>query len=174
MYILSNKALTAPLVKLLRQGVTPDELALSLALGVCLSCFPVPGATTLLCTAAAIALGLNLAAIQLANYAAAPLQVLLLIPFVRLGERLFHSARLPLAPARLLAMYRAAPWHTARQLWMWGWHAIMAWLLVAPLACLLLTASLRAVLRRLDVFPGAPEPEESAVPPAGVCPVGCE
>lgn len=151
-----------PLVRLLRQGLAPEDLALTFALGICLSCFPVLGATTILCTLAAAALRLNLPAIQLANYIAAPLQIALLIPLLRLGERLFHAQRMPLSPSQILAMYRAAPLHALRALWSWQWHAIVAWLLVAPPCCALLTVLLRFPLRRLRLSRlAAPESSES-------------
>jgi uncharacterized protein (DUF2062 family) len=59
------RRLVRPILELLRQGVTPGKIALSLALGVVLGVFPVLGSTTALCTLAAITLRLNLPAIQL-------------------------------------------------------------------------------------------------------------
>ena len=61
-----------PILELLRQGVTPEKIALSLAFGLGLGIFPVLGVSTILCTVAAIVLRLNLPAIQLVNYLAAP------------------------------------------------------------------------------------------------------
>jgi uncharacterized protein (DUF2062 family) len=48
-----------PLVDLLAQGLTPERLALSLAVGLVLGLFPVVGLTTLLCLAAGFAFRLN-------------------------------------------------------------------------------------------------------------------
>ena len=92
-----------PLVSLLAQGLTPERLALSLALGLVLGLFPIVGATTLLCLAAGFAFRLNHVALQLANHLAYPLQVPLLLAFVRLGEGLVGAPRVsfdPLALAR--------------------------------------------------------------------------
>ncbi len=69
-------------------GLSPDDIALILSAGVVLGIFPVPGSATFLCAAAAIALRLNLPAIQLVNQVSAPLQWALLIPFGRVGARI--------------------------------------------------------------------------------------
>ena len=105
----SHQSLAARLLHLLRQGLTPEKLALSLALGAGLSCFPIFGTTTLLCTAVALGFRLNLPAIQVGNYLALPLQLALFVPFLRLGERIFRAPRLPLSPQQLLALAKTAP-----------------------------------------------------------------
>src|SRR6185312_970638 len=73
----ARRKLIEPIIELLRQGVTPDKIALSLAFGLGLGIFPVLGVSTVLCTVAAIAFRLNLPAIQLVNYLASPVQLLL-------------------------------------------------------------------------------------------------
>src|SRR5271156_1481165 len=75
----------------LRQGISPRRLALTLALGFAVGCIPVVGIPTLVCAALALALRLNLPAIQAANYIVMPLQLVLIVPFVRLGGRLLAS-----------------------------------------------------------------------------------
>src|ERR1700683_963977 len=67
-------------------GISPRRLALTLALGFAVGCIPVIGIPTVLCAALALGLRLNLPAIQAANYAAMPLQLILIVPFVRLGS----------------------------------------------------------------------------------------
>src|SRR6187401_1057859 len=84
-----------PLMALLRQGVTPRELALCLALGTTFGLIPVLGVSTWLCALAALLLGLNMPAIQLVNYLLSPLQLILIIPLLRLGERLAGAPRFP-------------------------------------------------------------------------------
>src|ERR1035438_1407369 len=86
--------LLRPIIELLKQEVTPEKMALSLALGAALGIFPALGWTTALCAIAALTLRLNLPAIQIVNYFVYPLQIVLLIPFFRLGERLFRVPHL--------------------------------------------------------------------------------
>ncbi len=86
-----RRRIARPIVELLRQGVTPEKMALSLALGVALGVFPVLGTTTALCALAALILRLNLPAIQIINYFVYPLQIVLILPFFRADEKLFGA-----------------------------------------------------------------------------------
>ena len=76
----------------LRQGTSPRRLALTLALGFAIGCIPVVGIPTVLCAALAQAMRLNQPAIQAANYAAMPLQLFLIVPFVRFPLFAFRVA----------------------------------------------------------------------------------
>lgn len=142
----------------LSQGTTPGKLGFTVALGMALSCFPVFGATTILCAVIAVVFRLNLPAIEAGNYLALPLQFVLLVPFLRMGERIFHSPRLPLVPSTLISMLRGDPDGTMRLLMADQGHAILAWALVAPglllVFSLLLIPLLRWVLGRIGSQPG--------------------
>lgn len=127
-----RRRIARPVVELLRQGVTPEKMALSIALGVALGVFPVLGTTTALCALVAFVWRLNLPAIQIVNYFVYPLQIVLLIPFFRVGEKLFGAAHLPLSVAQILAAVHASFWGAIRFLWTTIWHAAVAWCLIAP------------------------------------------
>jgi hypothetical protein len=138
-------------VEWLRQGVSPQRLALTLALGIAVGCIPVFGVPTLICAALALALKLNLPAIQAANYAVMPLQLLLVVPFVHLGGRLFGSGRVVDAGLML-----HAPWTALlTQAGGLAGQALLAWLLIAIPAVALLTALLTALLRRVSALTAA-------------------
>jgi len=146
------RRLLRPILDLLRQGVTPEKMALSLALGGALGVFPALGCTTLLCLIAAIVLRLNLPAIQIVNYFVYPIQIALLVPFFRLGEKLFRATHLPVSVAQIHGMIHANARAATKLLWTTTWHAIVAWGLIAPvfvgLAYLILIPVLRHVLKR--------------------------
>lgn len=145
----SHRSLAARLLQLLRQGLTPQKLALSLALGIALSCFPVFGTTTILCAIVALAFRLNLPAIQVGNYLALPLQMALFIPFLRLGERIMRAPKLPLSPEQLLAMAKTQPDRAMELLLSGQWHSILGWLVVAPGIALLAYWIARPLVRLL-------------------------
>lgn len=147
-----HRKLVRPLLDLLRQGVTPEKIALSVALGVVLGVFPALGWTTALCAIAAFALRLNLPAIQIVNYFMYPVQLALLLPFFRFGEKLFGAKHLPISIPQMFDLIHASVWNAIRLLWTTTWHAIVAWGLLAPLAVggiyLVLMPLLRRALRR--------------------------
>jgi len=147
-----RRRVTRPIVELMRQGVTPEKMAMSLALGAALGVFPVVGTSTALCALVAFLWRLNLPAIQIVNYFVYPLQIALLIPFFRAGERLFGAPHLPLSLAQILTVVHASFWGATRFLWTTIWHAAVAWCLIAPifvaLAYVILVALLRRIARR--------------------------
>ena len=149
------RRLVRPILDLLKQGVTPEKLALSLALGAVLGIFPALGWTTALCALAALALHLNLPAIQIVNYFMYPAQIALLIPFFRLGERLFRAPHLPISVPQIYAMIHVSVWHAIKLLWNTTWHAIVVWFVLAPIIAVILyfvlTPMLRRVLRHMQV-----------------------
>lgn len=119
-----------PIFNLLKQGISPEKLSLSMALGAVIGTFPVLGSTTLICTAVAIVLRLNLPAIQLANYLVYPLQIILIIPFISLGAILFQVEPPPLSVQELSALFQENFWGTIASFFDTILHAIIAWLLV--------------------------------------------
>jgi len=144
----------------LAEGISPRRLALTLALGFVLGCLPVMGIPTALCAIIALAFRLNLPAIQAANYAAMPLQVALIVPFVRLGGRLTDSPGLTALQGMILAqsplsLLTHSSTQVAAQLGILAGQALLAWLLVSIPVVLLLTATLTGVLRRVPAIAAA-------------------
>jgi uncharacterized protein (DUF2062 family) len=94
------------IVNAFRQGLTPHKLAMTCALGVILGIFPVFGITTILCFAVAIAFRLNIPVIQLVNYLVAPIQLLFIIPFIKIGTILFHLNPFPYDSDQLIDLFK--------------------------------------------------------------------
>jgi uncharacterized protein (DUF2062 family) len=144
-----QRRVVIPLLTLLRQGVTPGQMALSLAVGTTLGIIPVLGTTTLLCTVASVAFRLNLVAIQIINWLVYPLQIALLVPFFRAGEWLFGRPPLGLTPSQVVAMFKADFWGSIRDLWDTTWHAVVVWLILGIPLTVALHFILRVALRSL-------------------------
>lgn len=128
------RKILAPLLNHLRQGVAPERLALCVAIGIVVGNIPILGVSSLLCAALALAFRLNLPAIQIVQAAMAPTQILLIIPFVRLGEWILRAPRQPLSIEAGLALIARGAGHAIVTLWDAILHAGFAWMLVAPLA----------------------------------------
>jgi uncharacterized protein (DUF2062 family) len=148
------RRIALPVLALLRMGTSQEKLAWSIAVGLLIGINPILGSTTVFCLAVAFVLRLNIAASQLGNHIVYPLELILVIPFIRLGSRLFHTAPMPLSANELLHAAREHPLALSRQLWLWEWHALIVWALFAliavPCAALLLTPLLRRLLRRVE------------------------
>lgn len=138
------------IVEQLTQGVTPQRIALTIALGALLSVFPIFGATTALCTLAALLLRLNQPLMQLLNVVLAPVHLLLLYPFYRAGERLFHQPHAPLlAIPQLVERFGADPRQFLVDYGMIAVYGIVVWTLAALVAVPLIYGVLRPAIEAL-------------------------
>jgi hypothetical protein len=145
------RKLIKPFIDLLKQGVTPEKIALTVALGVTLGVTPVIGSTTMLCTLAAVTLRLNLPAILLVNGAVYPLQLILLVPFLRAGARLFGVDGPKISISEIFNLIRASVWHAIATLWVATLHALAVWLLAGCAASAIVYLVLLTLLRRFWV-----------------------
>lgn len=139
-----------PLVRELKQGSTPEGLATSVAVGSTVGILPFLGMTTMACAVAGFALRLNHVGIQVANLVTYPVQVAMLVPFVRLGEGLTGSEPLPLDPSVIASRFAESPSAFLAEFGIAGLHGLLGWMLVAPLAGWAIRASLLPVFRRLS------------------------
>ena len=118
------------------QSLPGDSIAIILAVGLVLGTFPVYGGPTVLCLLAAFALRLNAPALQLVNQLLSPLQLALLIPFAKLGERVIGSP----ATASHSILSRFSEFTL---------HAIAGWLCISvPLGILLYFVAAQTLRRR--------------------------
>lgn len=143
-----HRKILVPLLKLLSEGLAPSRLALCIAVGVVIGTIPVLGVSTVLCTLVALLFRLNLPAIQLAQWAMAPIQLLLIIPFVRLGEWLLRAPPQPLSLKAGAALIQQGVLPAVVALWDAILHASFAWALVAPVIILMLNKILTPIFKR--------------------------
>lgn len=145
-----QRRVVAPILAQLKQGITPEKIALTLALGGVLGIFPILGACTVLCAVAGVWLRLNQPIIQLVNYLVYPLQVLLLIPFYRAGEKLFGAEPVPIfSVTDLMTRFQAGPLQFMADYGMVGVYGIVVWCLIAPPLMATVYFALKPLLKSL-------------------------
>jgi uncharacterized protein (DUF2062 family) len=133
----------------LTQGVTPQKIALTIALGVNLGVFPVLGSTMLICAVVAFCLKLNQPIIQLVNWLMYPVQFATVLLFIRMGEWIVGAPRIPFSVPELLRKFEAAPGKFFKDFGMTAVHGIIAWSLIAPLVAALIYFILLPPLKKL-------------------------
>jgi len=146
-----HKRIYLPIMDLLKQGLTPDRLALSLACGVMIGVFPIWGTTTLLCIFIGSIFRLNHIALQTANYGVYPLQFVFMIPFIRLGETIFNKTPVPLHPDRIAKLAEDDLFDVLISYGNSFVYGSIAWLLVCIPMVFILKKIFLAVLK-MDVF----------------------
>lgn len=75
----------------LAQGLSVEKVALTIAIGFIFGIIPLPGTTIVLCVIAAFVFRLNHLLIQSVNMLFYPLQLILLYPFYKFGNKWFEA-----------------------------------------------------------------------------------
>ena len=146
------------LVAQLQQGISPQKIALTITLGICVSAFPIVGTTSILCFIIGVCLGLNQPIIQLVNWLASPLQMGMFPAFVRLGEWVMRAHRVSFSIPDLWAKFRASPAAFFREFGLTGWHGIVGWAVAVPFAFALLYLAILHLTKKLQRIHGRGAP----------------
>jgi hypothetical protein len=145
-----TRRLLEPLLALLRQGVSPRRLALCVAIAIVVGNIPILfGVSTITCAFIALMFRLNLPVIQLVQGAMAPTQVLLIIPFVRLGEWILRAPPQVVSIKAALALMSQGMWQAVVVLRDAIFHAALGWALIAPFWIYLLYRILTPAFERM-------------------------
>lgn len=145
------------MLNLLRQGMTPHKLAVTVALGSVVGVLPAFGVTTVMGTALAARFRLNIAATVLVSYLVQPLQLLLLLPFIKAGIFLFGLDDLKMNLDEMIAMFKTDWLAALNKLWLANLVAVSVWAILAIPIGVLLYFLLLPVLHRVLPKP-APQP----------------
>ncbi len=145
-----------PLVAELRQGATPEAVAAAVTVSLAIAINPIIGTTTVGCIVAGRLFRLNHVVMQVINHVSYPLQIILIVPFVRLGETVTGAEHVPLSPSAIVDEFSRSFGGFVQKFGMAYVHGIIGWLIVVPAAAWLLNFALRAVFRRVLPKPSAP------------------
>jgi len=113
------------------RGAEPKQLAFSAALGMTLGVFPICGVTVVFCGIAVAILGskCNGPIMMLSNFVATPLQMSLMVPFLRGGEKIMHANAFTLSKD---ALWQAVTGKASKELFSALSHAMLGWLVSTP------------------------------------------
>jgi uncharacterized protein (DUF2062 family) len=146
-----QRRLVDPFLSLLKAGLAPGSLALTAGLGVAFGLAPTFGITTFISTAVALRLKLNVAAMQLVCHVLSPVQLILLLPFLRWGATLLGQGRevAHLSLDQIKHMVKVDGWgHVLHLLWRAELGALMIWAVAAVPVVLGLYLALRPLFRK--------------------------
>ncbi|GLT93927.1 hypothetical protein SLE2022_116950 [Rubroshorea leprosula] len=126
-----HEKIVDPLLQILRKGAEPKQLAFSVALGITMGIFPICGVTVLLCGMAIAVVGslCHSPTVMLANFVATPIELSLVVPFLRFGEMISGGPHFPLTSDALKKVVTGqASWDVILSIA----HALLGWLVAAP------------------------------------------
>lgn len=143
-----SRRIKDPVLAELRQGLSAEALSAAITVGFAIAINPIIGSTTILCLLAGRVFRLNHVVLQTVNHLSYPLQLLLIVPFVRLGERLSGADPLPLDIGLLMAEFQKSFVGFVAKFGLAYLHGLLGWLLVVPVAAFLLHVALVPLFRR--------------------------
>ncbi|MDG0817654.1 DUF2062 domain-containing protein [Bdellovibrio svalbardensis] len=131
----------------LRQGATPEGLALTCAMGFLIALFPVLGATTVLCLGAGYLMKLNQPTLQAVNYVLAPVQLLMIPVYIKAGAWVFQVPAVSVNPKTIIAEFMDDPGKFLSDYGFASLQSIVAWALLTPLVAFVVYRVLLMIFR---------------------------
>lgn len=145
-----KRRLGDPVIALLTQGVTPDKLAATFAVGTAVSLFPFLGTTTALNVGVGLWFRMNQPLLQAINYLLTPLHLVMILVYVHCGEIIWRSQADKFSVIDVIRTFRDATIGEFFHRFGWaGIHAFTAWLISVPFIVAGLYYGLRPVMHRL-------------------------
>ncbi len=120
-----------PIVNQLKQGTSPEKLSWSISLGVTLGIFPIMGSTSIVCFIAGYLFKLNQPILHLFKTFTYPLQLALILVYIRLGQILNDVPLIKFSIPQLLNRFKDDPAQFARDFGMAALYGIEAWAISA-------------------------------------------
>jgi hypothetical protein len=133
----------------LTRGISVEKVSWTISLGLVLGVFPVMGTTSLVCLLAGWAFRLNQALLHAFKTVVYPLHLALILVFIRMGERLWGSPLIAFSVPELMVRFKDDPLRFVRDFGVAALQGVSAWLLVAPIAALIIRWSVFPAVRKL-------------------------
>jgi uncharacterized protein (DUF2062 family) len=110
------RALKSKTVTLFKQGLTPIQLTQSILVAALFSIVPIIGITTILLTILSLKRKLNLPIMIAISYIMWPIQLLMIIPFINIGEFIFSIPQSNHSAQEIIASFQSSFFGTLSQL----------------------------------------------------------
>jgi uncharacterized protein (DUF2062 family) len=154
-----------PIALQLTQGITPEKIALTLAVGSAFALFPILGTTTILCLIVGILLRLNQPMIQIVNALCTPLHLPVIYAMVKLGSRIFGEPYSHVGIRMMNHMLWDDPRDFFERFGVTALHAIAAWAIIAPFWIVVIYLFALPVLSEVNRRRAAATEQTVEVPP---------
>ncbi len=142
-----------PIVNQLKQGTSPEKLSWSVSLGVTLGIFPILGSTSLVCLIIGHLFRLNQPILHLFKTFTYPLQLILILVYIRLGQQLNGVPLNKFSIPQMLGQFKDDPAQFVRDFGMAALYGIEAWaisaIILIPILYFISLPILKSLLERL-------------------------
>lgn len=144
-----ERLIVDPIVAQLTQGLTPEKIALTIAIGSSIAMFPLLGTTTIICLVVGVFMKLNQPIIQAVNYACTPIHIPFIYYSFKWGEKLFGVAHSRLEMRVMRRLLAEDPLQFMRDYSMTAVHAVVVWAILVPFWGVAIYYVVRPMLREI-------------------------
>ena len=120
-----------PVANIRKQGFSSETLAMSISIGIIGGAFPVIGLASYVCLLLTLAFKQNIIIVQVVNWLVYPLQILLIIPFLRIGNSIFSGGAFTLTLHQLVAAFQGGLMNGIKLIGLISLYGIVAWVAIA-------------------------------------------
>ncbi len=120
-----------PVSKIRNQGISSEALALSISIGIIGGAFPLIGFASYICLFLTLVFKQNIIIVQVANWLSYPIQILLLIPFMKLGNAIFGSGELTITIHQVVVAFQSGLMHGVKLIGIFSLYGVIAWAVIA-------------------------------------------
>lgn len=113
-----------------KDGLSPENLAFSITLGIISGIFPVVGMTTLLSIALTMLFRQNLLIVQSVQWILALVQIMLIIPFMQFGAYILNIHALHISMAQINHAFQPGFLSGIKTVGIFHLYAILTWLIL--------------------------------------------
>lgn len=125
------KEFIAKIKKPFKQGLHTKEVINAVIVSLVFTIIPIIGFTTIILTLLSFKKKLNLPIMIVISYLGAPLQFILFLPFVYLGEQIFNVEHSILSLKKIQTSFSISFWGTMKDIFFEILYGLSAWILIA-------------------------------------------
>lgn len=144
-----DRKILLPIRKTIKGGASTEKISVALTVGFILGLIPVYGVTTILITVVALTLRLNFISMQIAHFLVHPIQIALIVPFLKLGDYLFIKDGYSFTVQQYLMHFKEDFWSALNNFWMVNLYAIAIWFVLSLPLFFILYFGLKTMIHKL-------------------------
>jgi uncharacterized protein (DUF2062 family) len=134
-----------PISNIRKQKFSSETLALSVSIGIIGGSFPVFGFATYVCLLLTLVFKQNIIIVQVANWLVYPLQIILLIPLMKLGNAIITGGDLQISMHQIVVAFQSGLLNGIREIGIISLYGVIAWVAIA-IPCLFILYALFLIL----------------------------
>ena len=120
-----------PISNIRKEGFSLETLALSISIGIVGGAFPVLGLASYICLLLTLSLRQNIIIVQVVNWLVYPIQILLLIPFMKLGNTIFGSGDITLTFHQVVVSFQSGFLNGIKLIGIISLYGVITWVVMA-------------------------------------------